>query len=188
MSTSIQTDVTTFLTHQHREVETLFVHLKTMEGSTSDEVQRLAEQVVISLVKHSVAEEIHLYPAVREHVPNGDQIADHELHEHDEAEQTMKRLESLKPTDPEFWPTMLELMAEIRHHVEEEEGDLFPKLRLACSPQQLQELGKKVQQAEKLAPTRPHPSAPSEGAALGAMALGVGLVDRLRDALSGRGR
>ncbi|MGH3792689.1 MAG: hemerythrin domain-containing protein, partial [Pseudonocardiaceae bacterium] len=123
-----------------------------------------------------------------EHLLNGDKIADHEVQEHDEAEQTMKRLESLKPTDSEFWPTLLGLMAEIRHHVEEEEGDLFPQLRLACSPQQLQELGKKVQQAEKIAPTRPHPSLPSEGAPLGAMAPGVGLVDRLRDALSGRGR
>jgi hemerythrin superfamily protein len=177
-----------FLTHQHREVEALFAQLKSMEGSTSEEVQRLAEQVVISLVKHSVAEEISLYPAVREHIPHGDEIADHEVQEHDEAEQTMKRLESLTPTDAEFWPTLRELMAAISHHVEEEEGDLFPKLREACSPQQLQELAKKVQQAEKIAPTRPHPSTPSEGAPLAALAPGVGLVDRLRDAWSGRGR
>jgi hemerythrin superfamily protein len=189
MSTSTtQTDVITFLTQQHREVDALFAQLERMEGSTSDEAQRLAEQVVIFLVKHSVAEEIYLYPAVREHVPNGDEIADHEVHEHDEAEQTMKRLESLKPADADFWPTLRQLMKEVRHHIEEEEGNLFPKLRQACSQQELQELGKKVQQAEQVAPTRPHPSAPSEGAALAAVAPGVGLVDRLRDALSGRGR
>ena len=184
----MQTDVITFLTHQHNEVNALFTQLEKMEGSTSDEAQRLAEEVVISLVKHSVAEEIHLYPAVREHVPGGNEIADHELHEHDEAEQIMKRLESLKPADTEFWPTMRELISAIRHHVREEEDDLFPKLRQACSQQELMELGKKVQQTEKMAPTRPHPSAPSEGAALAALAPGVGLIDRLRDALSGRGR
>jgi hypothetical protein len=65
---------------------------------------------------------------------------------------------------------------------------LFPKLRQACSQQELMELGKKVQQTEKMAPTRPHPSSPSEGAALAALAPGVGLIDRVRDALSGRGR
>ena len=52
----------------------------------------------------------------------------------------------------------------------------------------MQELGHKVEQAERVAPTRPHPSSPSEGAPLAALAPGVGLVDRLRDALSGRGR
>ena len=90
----MQTDVITFLTHQHNEVDGLFGQLEKLEGSTSNEVQRLAKQVVISLVKHSVAEEIHLYPAVREYVPDGNEIADHEIREHDEAEQIMKRLES----------------------------------------------------------------------------------------------
>ncbi|MGH4010984.1 MAG: hemerythrin domain-containing protein [Pseudonocardiaceae bacterium] len=180
--------MTTFLINQHREVDALFVQLERMEGATTDEAQRLAEQVVIFLVKHSVAEEIYLYPAVREHVPGGDEIADHEVEEHDQAEQTMKRLESLKPADTDFWPTVRELITDVRHHIREEEQDLFPKLRRACSEQQLQELGKKVQQAEAVAPTRPHPSSPSEGSALAALAPGAGMIDRLRDALSGRGR
>ncbi len=189
MATSTtQTDVITFLTGQHREVDEMFSRLERMDGSTGDDVQQLADEVVISLVKHSVAEEIHLYPATREHVPGGDEIADHEVEEHDEAEQTLKKLESLQPSDAAFWPTMHELMEEIRHHVEEEESGLFPKLRAACSEEQLRELGKKVEQAEKSAPTRPHPSSPSEGGTLAALAPGAGLVDRVRDALSGRGR
>jgi hemerythrin-like domain-containing protein len=181
------TDVIMFLTEQHREVDDIFAQLEDMDGATDEKVQRLAEQVVTSLVKHSVAEEIYLYPAVRKALPDGDDVADHELHEHDEAEQTMKKLEGLTPEQAEFWPTLHQLIGEIRHHVDEEENNLFPKLRAACSEQELQELGRKVQQAEKFAPTRPHPSAPAEGAALGALAPGAGLVDRIRDALSGRG-
>jgi hemerythrin superfamily protein len=182
------TDVIVFLTEQHREVEDIFAQLRDMDGATDEKVQRLTEQVITSLVKHSVAEEIYLYPAVRKALPDGDDLADHELHEHDEAEQTMKKLEKLTPEQPEFWPTLHELISEIRHHVGEEENNLFPKLRAACSAQELQDLGRKVQQAEKVAPTRPHPSAPSEGGVLGALAPGAGLVDRVRDALSGRGR
>jgi hemerythrin-like domain-containing protein len=181
------TDVIMFLTEQHREVDDIFAQLEDMDGATDEKVQRLAEQVVTFLVKHSVAEEIYLYPAVRKALPDGDDVADHELHEHDEAEQTMKKLEGLTPEQAEFWPTLHQLIGEIRHHVDEEENNLFPKLRAACSEQELQELGRKVQQAEKFAPTRPHPSAPAEGAALGALAPGAGLVDRIRDALSGRG-
>lgn len=181
------TDVITFLTEQHREVDDVFAQLEQMDGATDEKAQRLTEQVVTSLVKHSVAEEIYLYPAVRRALPDGDAIADHELSEHDEAERTMKELEALTPDEHQFWPTLHKLMSEIRHHVSEEEHELFPKLRAACSEEQLQDLGRKVKQAEKFAPTRPHPSAPSEGMALGVLAPGAGLVDRIRDALSGRG-
>lgn len=50
------TDVITFLTEQHREVADVFAQLEDMDGATDEKPQRLAEQVVTSLVKHSVAE------------------------------------------------------------------------------------------------------------------------------------
>ncbi len=188
MATSTtQTDLIIFLTGQHREVDEMFSRLEKMDGSTSDEARQLVEQVVISLVEHSVAEEIYLYPTTREHVPGGDEIADHEVSEHAEVEQTMTNLESLTPDDAGFWPTVHELISSVRHHVQEEENDLFPKLRAACSKQDLQDLGDKAEQVQKIAPTRPHPSSPSEGTALAAVAPGAGMIDRVRDALSGRG-
>ncbi len=188
MATSTtQTDLITFLTGQHREVDEMFSQLEKLDGTNSDEAQRLAEQVVISLVEHSVAEEIYLYPTAREHVPGGNEIADHEVSEHAEVEQTMTKLEALSPEDAGFWPTMRQLISSVRHHVGDEENDLFPKLRAACSEQTLQDLGQKVEQVQKIAPTRPHPSSPSEGSSLAAVAPGAGMIDRARDALSGRG-
>jgi hemerythrin superfamily protein len=71
--TTTQTELITFLTGQHREVEEMFKQLEKMDGTTGEDAQQLAEQVVILLVKHSVAEEIYLYPAAREHVPGGDE-------------------------------------------------------------------------------------------------------------------
>lgn len=44
------------------------------------------------LVRHSVAEEQFMYPAARKHLEGGDQIADHEIEEHAEAEEVMKHL------------------------------------------------------------------------------------------------
>jgi hypothetical protein len=46
------------------------------------------------------------------------------------------------------------LMGEIRHHVQDEEADLFPRLRSACGPEDLVELGTKVQTVKKISPTR----------------------------------
>ncbi|MDR8413773.1 hemerythrin domain-containing protein [Nonomuraea sp. 3-1Str] len=183
-----QRDVITVLVTDHREVEQMFAELETMIGAIGERPQTLAEQVVIELVRHSVAEEAYLYPAVREHVPGGDELADKEIAEHAEAEETMKRLERLEPGDDDFWPVLEELMREIRHHIQDEEGDLFPRLRAACPPEALTELGAKVERAKKLAPTRPHPSAPDKPPADKLLAPGAGLIDRLRDALTGRGR
>ena len=79
-------------------------------------------------------------------------------------------------------------MAEIRQHVTEEEADLFPRLREAVPASVLAELGGKARTAKKMAPTRPHPSAPDTPPMNKVLAPGAGLVDRLRDALTRRGK
>ena len=84
------------------------------------------------------------------------------------------------------------LIDAIRHHVEDEEKDLLPKLRDACDAcdacdaAELRELGEKFEHAKKMAPTRPHPAAPDRPPANKILGPGVGLIDRMRDALSGR--
>jgi hemerythrin superfamily protein len=180
-------DVIAELINDHQEVEELFTRIEALPPGDRMRKQH-ADQATIELVKHSVAEEAYLYPAVRQHVQNGDEIADKELEDHAAAERTMKDLESREADDPEFDTLITRLMTEIRAHVADEEGNLFPRLREACPAETLNELGDKVRQAKKTAPTRPHPSAPDKPPADKLLAPGVGLVDRLRDALSGRGK
>lgn len=175
------------LVTDHREVETLFGKIEALpSGDTKRKLY--ADQATMELVRHSVAEEAYLYPAVREHVEGGAALADKELEDHAKAEQLMKDLESCAADHPDFDRLMTALMSEIRSHVADEEQNLFPRLRAACSADALNELGDKVRQAKKTAPTRPHPAAPDKPPANKMLAPGAGLVDRLRDALSGRGR
>jgi hypothetical protein len=75
-------------------------------------------------------------------------------------------------------------MESVRHHVEEEEHEMFPRVRKKLSRAQLLELGDLIERAKKVAPTRPHPKAPDEPPANAVAALAVGLVDRVRDAAS----
>lgn len=181
-------DIIQTLTQQHREVEALFGELEGCFGTKAQEAEDAARKAVTLLVEHSVAEEVHLYPLVRRTLDDGDALADREIAEHDEAERTMKRLESLPASSGDFWLTFRILTNLIRQHVGEEEKTLFPLLARACDAGELRELGQKVRSTERFAPTRPHPQAPSEGAALSALGPAAGLVDRIRDALSGRGR
>lgn len=180
-------DMIGMLIEDHRNVEQAF---QEFEGGIADASRRrnLVDHIITELVRHSVAEEQYLYPAARQTLENGNEIADHEISEHAEAEQLMKRLEELDSEDRQFDETTRQLISSIRHHVEDEENDLFPKLRQSCSGEQLQDLGNKIRHAKETAPTRPHPSAPDTPPANKIMDPGAGLVDKVRDALGGRGR
>jgi len=173
------------LVTDHREVEEMFTELET-EGLSAQRRSELRDKVITELVRHSVAEEMYLYPTTRKVLPGGDQLADREIEEHAAAERLMKDLEKVDPQDARFDDLLTQLITDIRGHVGEEETDLFPRLEAACSDQELAELGAKVQQAKKLAPTRPHPSAPDTPPMNKVMGPPMGLVDRVRDALSGR--
>ncbi|MEW2615601.1 hemerythrin domain-containing protein [Streptomyces sp. NPDC047880] len=142
------------LVTDHREVEELFGKIEALPSGHRDR-KVYADQVTMELVRHSVAEEAYLYPAVREHVAGGDALADQELKDHATAEQIMKDLEGCGPGDADFDRLAGMLMSEIRSHIADEEGNLFPRLRQACPMDTLNELGDKVRKAKKTAPTRP---------------------------------
>jgi hypothetical protein len=74
----------------------------------------------------------------------------------------------------------------LRDHVQDEETTQFPQLRAHLPTATLVELKDKVELAKKVAPTRPHPAAPNAELFHKLAAPGVGLVDRLRDRLTGR--
>lgn len=183
MATDI--DLVSVIVEDHRAVEGVFVELEARTG-TPEHRRDLADHVIAELVRHSVAEEQFMYPAAREVLADGDTVADHELEEHADAEKVMKDLDGLDATDPKFDELLTKLTADIRHHIEDEEKNLLPKLQASCSADQLRDLGEKVLKAKKLAPTRPHPSAPDKPPANQILGPGAGLVDRMRDKLTGR--
>ncbi|MDX2841171.1 hemerythrin domain-containing protein, partial [Streptomyces ipomoeae] len=136
-------DVIEELKTDHREVERLFGKIEELPFGDPQR-KEYADLVTIELVRHSVAEEEYLYPTVRRYVDDGDTLADRELEEHAAAERTMKDLERCAADDPDFERLIAQLMAEIRHHVREEESDLFPRLADSCSVELLNDLGEKV--------------------------------------------
>jgi hemerythrin superfamily protein len=179
-------DVIAELTGDHEEVEQIFTNIEALPSGDSRR-KEYADRATMELVRHSVAEEAYLYPAVRQHLAGGDALADSELADHAAAERTMKDLEGCAADHPDFDMLIAKLMSEIREHVMDEETNLFPRMRENCTPEMLTDLGDKVRQAKKTAPTRPHPAAPDKPPLNKLLAPGVGLVDRVRDALSGRG-
>jgi hemerythrin superfamily protein len=180
-------DVIEELTTDHREVDDLFEQIQAATAG-SPERRLLLDQLTIELVRHSVAEEQHLYPAVREHLTGGDAIADKELDDHARVEELLEDLQQRGADDLNFEVLIAGLKTEVTAHVRDEEDNLFVSLRQACTAEVLQDLGEKVRRAKKTAPTRPHPGAPDTPPANKVLGPGVGLVDRVRDAITGRGK
>jgi hypothetical protein len=133
-----------------------------------------------------VAEEMYVYPAMKEHLPNGAEAVQHDTSEHKELEREMKTLENLHTNSEEFLESIGKLEATLRDHVSDEEDEHFPALRNNVPHQELVRMAGAVEQAKKIAPTRPHPNSPNNQLFHKLAGPGVGLVDRLRDRLSGR--
>jgi hemerythrin superfamily protein len=177
-------DVVDILTSDHREVTALLAEIR----STTDPERRrdLADTAISELVRHAVAEEMYVYPAMRKHLPDGDKAVEHDVEEHKEIERALKKLEGADASSAEFNAALQELDTLLADHVQDEETEQFPELRRRIPRDELTELAGKVETAKKLAPTRPHPAAPNNQLFHKLVGPGVGLVDRLRDKLTGR--
>jgi hemerythrin superfamily protein len=177
-------DVVDILTTDHREMIELIGQI----GLTADAGERrdLADTLIAEVMRHAVAEEMYVYPVVKDHVPNGAEDVEHDKKEHDEIVKLMKKIEGVDPSDQTFMELVRELESQLTHHAGDEESEQFPKLRSHIPREKLIDLGEKVQKAKKLAPTRPHPSAPHSELFHKTVGAGVGMFDRLRDKLTGR--
>jgi hemerythrin superfamily protein len=173
-------DVLVELTKDHDEMREMFTALR---GSVpGEEQQETVRRLTVEVVKHAVAEETHLYPLMRKVLPGGGELTDHEIDEHAQVEELLKKLEKLDPTDAEYQPTLNKVMDDLEHHARDEEANVFPELRSTLPESELLKLGNRIRRTKKLAPTHPHPAAPDIppwNKLAGPMA---GLVDRARDA------
>jgi hemerythrin superfamily protein len=177
-------DATELLAHQHREVDQAFEEF----AATTDPERRkeIARQVIHDLSVHAGIEEVAFYPTVKDALPELASEIEHDLEEHAEAKQLLGELQGMDPGQQEFDTTFRQLVSDVRDHVEEEEINLFPKVRDALTGQELSDLGDAMQELQSKVPTRPHPRAPQEPPANKALGPAVGALDRLRDGIRER--
>jgi hemerythrin-like domain-containing protein len=112
---------TKLLEKQHREAKALFQKLEKGGGNPKEFVQQLAD----ALAAHMAIEQEIYYPAVKK--VDEDMIFE-SFEEHAMAELGLKRLLATKPKDASFQAHVTAVKELIEHHVEEEEGDLFPNV------------------------------------------------------------
>ena len=175
-------DAITLLTQDHDTVEKLFEKFEKTGPRAMKARQDLADRIVRELSVHAVIEEQILYPAVRENLPDTEDDVLEALEEHHVAKWLLSEIDGMSPEHERFRAKVIVLIESVRHHVEEEEEVLFPKVRAALSSEQLEEIGEALVEAKKMAPTRPHPKAPDTPPGNVAAGAGAALLDKARDA------
>ena len=137
-------NVVDLLKQDHRSVEDLFTKFEsTQESSIADEICR-------ELEVHTAAEEQFVYPALREGVNGGNSLADEAEHEHAEAKQLIGRIKRTNDAE-HLGEVVAELKQAIEHHVQEEEGTVFPKMESDLGGTELDAIGSRVQEFKQSA-------------------------------------
>ena len=188
-------DVFDVLSADHNEVKQLLAELEVgpdrSAGATEAQLDaraKVVEALIIESSKHEAAEEQYFWPTVRDRVPGGAQLTDHAISQEDVAKHVLARLNKLAPSDPEFDDLLAGFIPAARVHIAYEENQVWPALREALSAAEATDLGEKLADAKKTAPTRPHPSTPASPGVLKAASPAVAAADRIRDAVTGRGQ
>lgn len=118
-------DAIELLESQHREVESLFAQLS--EASSIREKSELFAELADQLAAHAKIEEQIFYPAMCE--DDTAKLLHEAVEEHLAVKQIIAELLDMKPKDPQFMKKIRDLEMLVRHHVEEEETQLFAQAR-----------------------------------------------------------
>lgn len=132
-------NINQLLTAQHREAENLFDQL---EEAEPEERTELATTLARKLQLHMDIEEQVVYPAICQIVEDSDEDVAEAQNEHALARQGIEQLLALDGDTPGYDGAVAMLKAGVLHHVEEEEGEVFPKLAEAASQEQMEELAR----------------------------------------------
>jgi hemerythrin superfamily protein len=136
---------TDLLKKQHRQVEKLF---KQAENAKQGRQRReLMDQIAQMLKLHTQIEEEIFYPAVRElGTSKAEEMIDEAFEEHHVVDLVLAELPRVDPEDERFEAKMTVLSELVEHHVEEEEGELFPMAEKKLGAERIKELGQQMEQ------------------------------------------
>lgn len=173
----------TLLKQDHRTVDELFKRFESLGPRAKKGKRDVVDRIVRELAVHAAIEEMVLYPAIRAEFEKGDvdDLVLESLEEHHVVKWTLSELDGMDPSAERFDAKVKVLMESVRHHVKEEERELFPAVSKAFGRTRLEELGDALAEAKKAAPTHPHPRSPDEPPGNIIAGAGAAIVDRALD-------
>jgi hemerythrin superfamily protein len=134
------------LKSDHQKVKALFRQYEAAGDRAYQKKQGIAENVFTELEIHTTLEEELFYPAMKRKTDqDGKDLVAEAIEEHHVVTTLMDELKGLDPKDERYDAKFTVLMENVEHHIEEEEGEMFPEAeevlgdRLERLSQQMQE-------------------------------------------------
>jgi hemerythrin-like domain-containing protein len=201
------TTISDAITQDHRDLEKYYNEIT--NSSDLDHQERFGNQFTWELARHSVAEELIVYPAFEKHMGDkGHQMAESDRKDHHRVSQPqplppshthhanhalnlqvkelLKDFQNMKPQEPTFVPKLKELWGVLSAHIEEEENHDLPALesalaQAAAGRSESENMAKKFGMTKALVPSRSHPSAGENPYFESAMGMLAAPIDHIAD-------
>ena len=125
----------------HRKVEQMFDQYEDEKESGEDTKRQLAERICMELKVHTQIEEELFYPWVRENAEESDLVEEAQV-EHQSAKDLIAQIEGAAEIDETFDAKVKVLGEYVKHHVQEEENEMFPQVQ--SMQEELDELGQEM--------------------------------------------
>ena len=119
--------VLTLLKTDHKKVKALFAEY---QEATPRKQQDIAQTIIQELEIHAELEEELIYPAIRKGTKD-DKLMNEATEEHHLVHVLIAELKELEPSDATFKAKFTVLGELVKHHVKEEEGEMFPQAQKA---------------------------------------------------------
>lgn len=144
-------DAISLLKADHKKVKDLFKQVAELGDAAHKSRAKLFEKIDQELTVHAKVEETIFYPALKAKTKRNTEPSDEVFEayeEHANVKAMLGKLEGLEPSD-ETYNAKLQVLSElVKHHVKEEETEMFKQARQLLSESELEELGKRMQAAK----------------------------------------
>jgi hemerythrin superfamily protein len=124
-------DAIELLINDHKEVKKDFKKFEEFGDRAYVSKKKLAEKICLALKVHTLIEEEIFYPAVKKSAAQGEELINEAVVEHASAKELIAQIESMSAESELFDAKIKVLSEQIDHHVEEEEGQMFPQAKKA---------------------------------------------------------
>jgi hemerythrin-like domain-containing protein len=134
------------LMEDHRKVQELFEQVKGTENQKQH--KQLFKRIKTELDTHTHIEERVFYPTLKKYEEFKETVLE-AIEEHLQVKTLLRAIDRLSEGNERFDAKLKVLIDNVEHHIEEEEGELFPKVKRQLSSEQLEELGLELEAAKK---------------------------------------
>ena len=150
----MSSDAIVVLKEDHKKVKRLFREFE-RAGENTQRKQELVGEIIAELTVHTYLENEIMYPLVRQFLPDLEDDVLESYEEHHVVDVLALELLELDPSNEHFDAKTTVLIENVRHHVEEEETDWFPKVRAGMSRKDLLDIGAQIELMRPSAPRDP---------------------------------